>query len=272
MNFSNIQFIFNRALALTFSRKKLLFVFCILALCGVMVVFFRALALQAGNWMLMSLTFLPIFLCSGLLLFAGIILTRIYHDEVKKQGYSFRDVFAKTWEIALGASYFSIPFILCYLLLWMLLGIFVLLTEIPFIGDFFSIILAFGPFLINLGSLALCFLNIAMLFIVTPIIALSSANRTRITQLVIQKLKTNTLSTIVLAFIALVPLLFIGGFLLLAAVLTDSICYNCSNPAQIVLQWFFIMIPFTALLSPAVIFFFNFATEAHVLTQSKAKI
>ena len=271
MNFSDIQYIFNRALALTFSRKKLLFIFCILVLCGVMVIFFRALALQAGSWMLMSLTFLPIFLCSGLLLSAGIILTRIYHDEVKKRACSFREVFAKTWEVAIGASYFSIPIILCYLLLWMLLGVFVLLTEIPIMGDFFGVILAFGPFLINLGSLTLCFLNIALLFLVTPIIALNSANRIRITQLVVHKLNGDLFSTALLALIALLPLLFIGGVLLLAAFLTGSLCYNCSNPVQTVLHWFFVMIPFTALLSPAVIFFFNFAAEAHVLTQRQVK-
>jgi hypothetical protein len=39
---------------------------------------------------------------------------------------------------------------------------------------------------------------------------------------------------------------------------------EADDSLHIVLQWFFIMLPFTALLSPAVVFFFNFATEAHV--------
>ncbi|MES2123025.1 MAG: hypothetical protein V4492_09700, partial [Chlamydiota bacterium] len=35
------------------------------------------------------------------------------------------------------------------------------------------------------------------------------------------------------------------------------------------LQWFFIMLPFSALLTPALIFFFNFAAESHVLMLKK---
>jgi hypothetical protein len=85
MDFQTFSFIFNRALAFTFSKKKLLFVFCVLALSGLLVVFFRGLALHAGQWVKLSLTFLPIFICTGILLSTGILLIRIYHDEVKKR-------------------------------------------------------------------------------------------------------------------------------------------------------------------------------------------
>src|SRR5208337_3939660 len=101
-----------------------------------------------------------IFLCAGFLLAAGVILVRIYHDEVKERPTRYRDIVAKSWEVAIGSSYFSIPIILCYLLLWMLLGIFVLLKEIPGIGDLFGVLLSFGPFLINLGSLLLCVISL----------------------------------------------------------------------------------------------------------------
>src|SRR5262245_60919128 len=115
MTLADIKFRFNRALALTFSRKKLLFVFTILVLCGLLVVFSRALALNASHWVLLSLGFLPIFLSAGFLLGMGVILVRIYHDEVKQKPFRYRDILAKSWEIAIGSSYFSIPIILCYL-------------------------------------------------------------------------------------------------------------------------------------------------------------
>ena len=182
MNLSDVQFIFNRALSLTFNREKLLMVFFVLALCGLLVVFFRALSLNAGKWVLMSLSFMPIFLCAGVLLSVGIVLVRIYHDEIKRKTFRYRDILANSWEIVIGSSYFSIPIILCYLLLWMLLGIFVLLKEIPGIGEFFGVILAFGPFLINLGSLALGLLSISLLFFLAPILALNGLNRVRIDQ------------------------------------------------------------------------------------------
>jgi hypothetical protein len=271
MNLNDVQFIFNRATSLTFVKKKLLLVFIVLALCGLLIVFFRGLAINAGQWMMMSLTFLPFFLCAGVLLSTGIVLTRIYHDEIKKKPISYREILSNTFELIVGASYFSIPIILSYLLLWMLLGIFVLLKQIPGIGEFFAVILVFGPFLLNLGALVLCVLNLAMLFFVTPVVALKGLNRIRVTQILVKRLKSDMFSNIFLALVATFPLLVFIGLLTLAAFLTGTVCYNCENPLHNVLQWFFIMIPFTALLSPAVVFFFNFAAEAHVLLQKHAQ-
>lgn len=269
MNLSEIQFIFNRAASLTFTLKKLLLAFVVLALCGLLVVFFRGLAINAGQWILMSLTFMPFFLCAGVLLSTGIVLTRLYHDEIKRKPVKYREVLNNSWEMVIGASYFSIPIILSYLLLWMLLGIFVLLKQIPGLGEFFGVILVFAPFLLNLGTLILCVLNLAMLFFVTPVVALKGLNRIRVTQTIIKRLKSDPFSNIILSLIATFPLLVFLSLLVLAAFLTESVCYMCDNPLHNVLQWFFIMIPFTALLSPAVVFFFNFAAEAHVLTLKK---
>jgi len=269
MTLNDLRFIFNRAFFLTFGKKKLLTTFTVLALCGVLVVFFRGLSVHAGQWILMSLSFLPIFICAGVLLSLGIFLIRIYHDEVKNKPVIYKHIFVKSWEVIIGASYFSIPLILCYLLLWMVLGIFVLLQEIPGIGDFLGVILAFGPFLLNLGSMVLCLLNIAMLFVLTPIVALKGLNRTQVSQILAHRLKGDVFSNLLLAILAVLPLLFCLGMLTLAAFLTGSLCYVCEKPLNNVLQWFVIMIPFTAFLSPAVIFFFNIAAEAHVILQKQ---
>lgn len=267
MTLTDVQHIFNRALLLTFDRKKLLLVFVVLALCGLLVVFFRGLSINAGQWILMSLTFLPFFLCAGVLLSMGIILIRIYHDEIKNKPINYSNILSKSWEMVIGASYFSIPIILSYLLLWILLGIFVMLKEIPTVGDIFAVILVFGPFLLNLGSLVLCLLNLAMLFFITPIVALKGLNRISVTQTLVKRLKADVFSNVILGLFALLPLLAVAGLLLLAAFLTGTVCFTCENPLHNVLQWFFIMIPFTALLAPPVVFFFNFAAEAHVLMQ-----
>lgn len=267
MTVSDIQLIFNRALRLTLDRKKLLLVFAVLALCGLLVVFFRGLAIHAGQWMVMSLTFLPFFLCAAVLLSVGIILIRIYHDEVKGKEVNYADILSKSWDVVIGASYFSIPLILSYLVLWILLGIFVMLKQVPAVGDIFAVILAFGPFLLNLASLLLCVLNVALLFFVTPIIALKGLSRMMVVQTLVKRLKADIFSNMILIFFSLLPLLVVTGLLMLAAFLTGTVCYACEQPLHNVLQWFFIMIPFTALLSPTVVFFFNFAAEAHVLMQ-----
>lgn len=267
ISLSDVPFVFNRAFSLTFNKKKLLMTFMILALCGLMVVFFRGLSIGANEWVLMSLTFLPFFLCAGVLLSTGILLIRIYHDEVKQKTVNYTDILGRSWEVVIGASYFSIPIILSYLLLWIFLGFFLLLKQTPGIGEIFGVILSFGPFLLNLASLILCLLNLAMLFFVTPVVALNGLNRIRVTQILVKRLESDPFSNLLMISLGMSPLLLLSGLLIFAAMLTGQVCYVCTDPFHNVLQSFFIMIPFTALLSPAVVFFFNFAAEAHVLSQ-----
>lgn len=271
MDFQSLSFIFNRALTLTFSKKKMLFVFITLALSGLLVVFFRGLSFHAGQWVQLSLTFLPIFICAGILLSMGILLIRMYHDDVKQREANFWGTLARSWEVAIGASYFTLPIIFSYLLLWMLLGLFVLLSEIPLLGEFFGTILSFAPFLINLATLVLCLASVALLFFVAPIIALRGLERGAVFQLAVKRLAHDPFGNFVLLCIALLPLICIGAILWIAASLTGSLCPDCQNSLQTVFKWFFIMIPFTACLTPGMIFFFHFAAEAHALMQKQLK-
>lgn len=265
MDIQSIAFIFNRALSLTFSAKKLLLVFCCLALSGLLVIFFRGIAWHAGQWVQLSLTFLPVFLCAGILLSLGILLIRIYYHEVKKREISYKEIFKNSWELIIGASYFAIPIILTYLLLWMLLGFFVLLKEIPAVGDFFGAILAFAPFLVNLGTLILCLFSLALLFFVAPAIALNGINYATVFHVVIKRLEKDPFFNMLLILIALIPLLLVVMLLTMAAIITGSMCLTCHSLSQTIIRWFFVMLPFTAFLTPAVIFFFNFAAEAYAL-------
>ena len=109
MDFQAFSFIFNRALAFTFSKKKLLFVFCILALSGLLVVFFRGFALHAGQWVQLSLTFLPIFICTGILLSMGILLIRIYHDEIKQREINYWNTFPAHGKSSLALLILQFP-------------------------------------------------------------------------------------------------------------------------------------------------------------------
>ncbi len=203
--YDQIRLAFNRALSTAFCGKKLLVTFCVLALCGLLAVFFRGLALHTGRWVTMSLTFLPIFLCAGVLLSMGLILIRAYHDEVKGSQVNYLEILNKSWELVIGASYIAIPLILAYLLLWMVLGVFYLLKEIPGLGDFIGLILAFGPFLLNLGSILLSMLNLLILFFVTPALALSSVGRLAVPQLVVNRLKADPFSGLIHLFLGLFP-------------------------------------------------------------------
>ncbi|MCB1109627.1 MAG: hypothetical protein KDK64_01480, partial [Chlamydiia bacterium] len=261
MTFEDIEHIFNRALSLSFSRKKLLFMFPVLVVCGLMIVFCRALAVNAGQWVVLSLTFLPIFLSSGLLLASGVVLARVYHHEVKMIPLSFKKILAQSWELLIGVSYLTLPLLLAYLFLWMVMGIFYLLKEIPALGDVLGVVLAFGPFLLVLGSLILSFFNLFLLFFATPHIALKSRLKLKLAEEIYYRFKENLFSNLSLFLLGLVPLLLSVGILTLAAFLTGVNFFIRTETLAIALQWFFVMIPFCAMLTPGILFFFNFAVE-----------
>lgn len=269
MTFQEIEFIFNRAIRFSFSKKKLLFMFPILVVCGLVLVFCRALAVNAGQWVVLSLTFLPVFLSSGLLLAAGVVLARVYHHEVKMVPLSFMKILRQSWELLIGVSYLTFPLLLAYLLLWMIMGVFYFLKEIPALGDVLSVILAFGPFLLVLGSLVLSFFNLFLLFFATPHIALNSRLKLKLAEEVYSRFKENLFSNLALFLLGLIPLLLGVGVLSLAAFLTGVNFFVKAETLAIALQWFFIMIPFCAMLTPGILFFFNFAVESYALMQKK---
>jgi hypothetical protein len=267
MLWSDIEKAFNRAVLLSFSRKKLLLTFPVLVLCGILTVFCRAAAYDASDWIGLSLTFLPILLSSGILLALGSLLARIHYHEVKSLSLSFRRLISGSMDLMIGTSYLSIPSILVYLLLWIVLGMFFLLIEIPGIGDFFSVVLSFGPFLLIFGSLLLCLFNLGLLFFVAPAAAIQSIKRASLAKRVFDTLKARSFSAVALFFIAMVPILFVAGLLCIAALLTNVSFSISERSLSVAMEWFFIMIPFSAVLSPAVVFFFNFAAESHALLQ-----
>ncbi|MCB1081655.1 MAG: hypothetical protein KDK63_00765 [Chlamydiia bacterium] len=269
MTFEEIERIFNRALRFSFSKKKLLLMFPVLVVCGLMLVFCRALAVNAGHWVVLSLTFLPIFLSSGLLLSAGVVFARIYTHEVKMIPINIKKLFSESWELLVGVSHLTLPLLLAYLFLWMLMGIFYLLKEIPALGDVLGVVLSFGPFLLVLGSLLLSFFNLFLLFFATPHIAVKARFKLKLIEEVYRRFKENLFSNLALFVMGMIPLLLGVGVLTLAAFLTGISFFIKAETLAVALQWFFVMIPFCAMLSPGILFFFNFAVESYALMEKR---
>ncbi len=271
MNFETLALMFNRSLIFTFSKMKLLLVFSVLALCGLLLVFFQGLGQSSGQWVFLSLTFLPLFLCTGVFLALGIFLIRVYYREVKNKEIDYKDILGHSWETILSASYVSIPIVICFIFLWMLLGIFILLSNLPSIGQFFNLVLVFAPFLIHLATLVLCLLSVGILFFASPLIALKGLDRHSMYQEFKQRLTFDPFINGLLLFIALLPLVLVLSLLVLSSILTEALCSNCLTPIHTILKSFFIMLPFVAFLTPAVIFFFNFSAESFVFIQKQSR-
>lgn len=272
MTFGEIEKIFNRSLRLSFSKRKWLLVFPILCLCGLITVICRIISFHAGQWVQMSVTFLPVFLCSGLLLGAGIILIRIYHHQVKGLKINYFETIKKSKALFLGVSYLAIPLIFSYLILWMALGFFYLLRAIPSIGDILSSVLAFGPFLLVLGSIVLSLINLLILFFVTPAAALKSNIGLELAKKIVRDLKNSPFQTFLLSLVGLVPLFLVAAMLCLAAIVTQLMYIETQHGFSIALKWLFMMVPFCALLSPSVVFFFNFSAECYAHMHKKQQI
>lgn len=269
MSWEQLEKIFDRAIKYSLSRKKIFVVFPLLVLCGLLLILCQALAIGAGEWVLLSLTFLPIFLSSGILLAGGSILIRMYHHDLRGTEFSLRRVLQKSWQMLLNISYLALPLLLTYLLLWMVMGLFYLLQEIPGIGEAVGVVLAFGPFLLVLGSILLSVFSLIVLFFVTPEAALKTGVKLKLIAGVYLRLKQGVFSNLIFLVIGVLPLVICLGLLYLAATVTGGSFLAESSAFSLVLQRFFIMVPFCALLAPSVVFFFNFATESFLLSQKK---
>ena len=271
MTYQELEEAFNRALRLSFSKQKMFFIFPVLLVCGVLIVFCRAISYNANPWVVMSLSFLPVFLCTGILLAAGVLLIRMYYHEVKGLSFRFRKLLSHSLQLLIGVSHLSLPLILTYLFLWTLMGVFYLIKVIPGIGEFVGVLLSFGPFLLVFASLMLSLMSIIILFFVTPHVALKTGVHMHIAEEILERIRFSLFSNIILLAIGLTPLLCSVFFLVLAALMTGAHYLQASAAVGVSLGWFFIMVPFTMILTPFVVFFFNFATESFGLLQRKQK-
>ncbi len=271
MTWDELEKSFNRALMHSFSKRKMMLAFPALLLCGILIVFCRAVAFDASDWIAMSLGFLPILLSSGILLALGVVLIRVHDHETRKLSLSLERLVAGSFDLVLGTAYLSIPSVLIYLCLWILMGIFFLFKEIPVIGDFFSIVFSFCPFLLIFSSLCLCLFNLGLLFFAAPACALQPLKRFTLMKRILGSLQNRILSSLTLLCIGLAPILILTGLLTLAALLTNGSFLIGERSLSVGLEWFFIMVPFCALSTPAVIFFFNFAVESYHLLSAKTE-
>lgn len=263
MTLSEIEKRFNRAMQFSFPKKKFLFVFPTVALCAIIILFSRSISLSE-TWMRMSLVFLAIFLASAILLSLGVFLIRIYYHEVKNLKLNITKVFSRSFEIMVGAAYLSFPLVVIFLLLWVLLGVFYFLSKIPKIGPTFDSVLAFAPFILIFCFVVLCFINICILFFVAPSIGLKMQKNLKLAKAIIKNFKVNLFRNFLAFIIGVLPIAIITLMLLVALNLTNIYFFYSDKDIDFV-RWFFLSLPVSFILTPFIIFFFNFAAEMHQL-------
>lgn len=269
MEFKDIELMFNRALARLFGKRKLTLTVALMIACGFLVVFCRGLALSFGWWGGTSLGFLAFFSCSALMLFLGVLLIRVYRQERDDEAIEYARLLRHSRELLTGISYLAAPTMVAFLCMWIVFGLFNLVHAIPAIGGLIGAIFAFAPFLITLSALILCVINLFLLFMVAPAVSTGPGKRRRLTRLLIGRFLTNPFANLLLALVAILPLAAIVGLEVLAIRLASAGISPAATSGEVVLTWFFVMLPFNVITAPALIFFFNFAAEAHALLTRK---
>lgn len=262
---------FNRALKYSYTRKKFFLLFPALVMCGIIIVLCHTFWLGANPWVRASLAFVPAFLCAGILMTVGVPLIRLYHDEIKEKKLSVNKTLSQSWKLMGGIASLIVPIVTAYLVLWFVLGLFYLMKHIPSVGETLGIIFSFGPFLLILGSFFISIVHLLLVFFMPPVVALKSTVRWELAEEGLLKIWEQPFVHLKLLVMGLLPLIVIVGFLTMAATLTGMGLFVMERTWAISLQWFIIMIPFAAILTPALVFFFNFAAESFVLLQRRAK-
>lgn len=262
MTWVELEKSFHRAFLQSFSWNKAILVFPALVLCGIVVVFCRALRFGASEWMSLGLNFLPILLCSCALLSVGVLVIRMYLYEQKGLKITWKKLFIGSLSAIMGTSYLSIPLIVLYILLWMILGVFFLMKEIPGVGHVVNTLFVFIPFLLIFCMGLLCIISVALLFFVAPAAAKFSLKRMQVAKIARSLVEKRFLTRLAFFLTALLPLGALTALLMGAGMFTQiSFSYE-EKSWTLALQWFFLIFPLAAMLTPFVIFFFQFAVEA----------
>lgn len=259
MTLKDLAHMFNSSLAKAFSIKKFLCLFGTLILSGLVYLFFQGLAAYAPAWLAFPLKYVPLFLVIGILLAAGTILIRLYTAEKEGESLPLMQTILGSWEPLLKATYLAFPLLLAFIVFWVLIGLFLLLKSIPYLGPLLAVVLAFAPFLLNLGTLLLFFVALLGFFFVTPSLATSGrVNR----KALLSRIKSDIFSNLLLLGVAYLPVYIVWRFVGNAASMTVQLFALEGGPLEMLLQSVFMMLPYVAVLTPAVTFFFNFASEA----------
>lgn len=249
-----IRTIFTRAFKLSWDRKKLIATFIALLCVGLIVTFCQVGTSNA--WLNIGFTLLPFFLGGMLLIPLGILLVRLYHDEVTRGKSSITETVRLSWELMISSSYLMLPLLLTFLLFWAGLGLFALLQEIPGL----HILLSFAPFILLFGCLVLASGALFLLFVGPAILGLSNRKEVRKALGIYKRLKKDPLGYFSFFLLGLIPSAFVFLFLCL----TNRMMFPIElSVAGQLLRNFIIMIPFAALMTFPTVFFFNISAESH---------
>jgi hypothetical protein len=264
-----LEKIFTRSFLYAFNKKKFFFAYPFTFVCGIIFLFFRSLSINSSKWMNLCFNFLSIFIIFSILYILSVFLMRVYYHEVKNLKCSYGDILKSSFEKSFHILYISILSIFSFIVLWILFGFLALIKEIPHIGAFLGIFISFITYIIMMIFVFLVIFNFLSLFFVVPQISLKPKVTIKNIFQIVCSFKEKLFLKAILFFVSFFSLYFVSYILFIGASLTKIYFPINLNSIYIGLDEFFIMIPFTILITPFLIFYFNFAIESFNLIYKK---
>lgn len=257
----------NRALLSLWDTYKIALTAAILFAGAALTAFFSTFSTFASSLMQKTLFLIPCFLTLGLLLSLGSFLCKIYFEEIRRNKVHLIPTFKTIWVRLLSASYFSVPFLAAFSILWVSIGLFELLTLIPYIGPFLSTLFAFIPFIINFSFYLMIAVGLFALFLLAPFLAISSEVDRVLLARVLNHFLQNPFRNVLNFVIALLPSFLLGllGFLSLRLCI---FCTSDMHPLLVLVQNLSYAIPLTLVFLFPTIFFFQYAFESYLMIES----
>jgi hypothetical protein len=269
MDLKNLDVCFNRAIKLSFLKKKLLLSFFSLIICFFIFIFSSYLS-KVILFSKFFFMFLPYFLSFFILFILGIFLTKEYIYNVKNIKKSFLNNLKEIIHPINKSLLISFCFMIIYLILFIVFSIFIFFNNIPHIGNIIASFLTFIPFLIVIITILLLLMNVATLFFVTPMITAENTKNLKIKDF-FKSFQKNIFLNILFFLIAIAPFLFIS-FLLKISVNIINISYLLNDGyISYFVKNFIFLILVAIFLTPTIIFFFNFAMEGYNLIKKGNK-
>lgn len=269
MLLESVELSFNRAVQDSISKKKILFTSPLVILCGLFFVICRTIAINSGSWIQLFLGFFPFFLSFGILLGAGVVLIKAYYLERKKEEHSFKKIIYQSYQMIMNIAYLALPFVMAYIAIWIVLGIFYLLKSIPFLGALLGPMLSFIPFILILTSLLLALSTVFFLFFATPEATLKTGLKLILIKKTAARVKKSFFTDLIMIIVSLIPLLISLSLLYGSSWIVTTIFFEGASEVSFAFESLFMMLPFCLFLTPSVIFFFNFAAESFLLDQKE---
>jgi hypothetical protein len=245
-----------RAFRHSFKAEKIFLCYPILFVSSLVICFVLAMLHSASDWVIFGAISVPVYLTLGLLASLSVFIHRIYYHELRGDSINYKDIFAASINRMLNGVFLSLPLMVTHLLLWVLLGVFFFLQDVPYLGTLVAVLFSMLPYAFLVVILGLPIFTVFVLFYGSCYFAFDLTVE-------LEPLKEKPLTIFRNFFIGLLPLalaiLFFGSIYWF----TMDLFKIEENILALTLQRIFLLIPFSLYLSPFILFFFHFGLESY---------